>query len=66
MASQLKASDTSITNLGPTEVRRISASLLGSDARTMEKILDEGFWTHATNLDPDTCVLYIVNDNGAQ
>ena len=61
--SQFKVYATSIPNLGTAEARRISVSLLGSDVRTMEKILDEGFWTHATNLDPDTYVPPIMRDN---
>jgi len=37
------------------EIRRISANLLRSDVRTMEKVLDEGYWTHSAVLDPNTC-----------
>lgn len=36
------------------EVRR-AGCLNGSDVKTMEKILDEGFWTHTSMLDPETC-----------
>jgi hypothetical protein len=45
-----------IPTYNPTEIRRISANLLGSDVRTMEKVLDEGYWTRSTVLDPNTYV----------
>lgn len=34
---------------------RKSAILSGSDVRTMEKVLQEGFWNNAPMLDPGTC-----------
>lgn len=37
------------------EVRRVSESLLGSDLKTMEAIMEDGFWNHAIMLDPATC-----------
>lgn len=36
------------------ELRR-SVTLAGSDVPTMEKVLDEGLWSNAPTLDPDTC-----------
>ena len=42
------------------EVRRIGATLLRSDVKTMEQILEEGFWDHAALLDPDTYVRSFV------
>jgi hypothetical protein len=36
------------------EFRRIGSTLLRNDVKTMEKILEEGFWDHATLLDPNT------------
>jgi hypothetical protein len=45
------------------EMRRISSNLLGSDVRTMEKVVDEGYWTHSTVLDPDTYVSREDRDN---
>jgi hypothetical protein len=39
------------------ELRKIGATLLSSDVKTMEQILEEGFWDHAALLDPDTCGL---------
>jgi len=38
------------------ELRRASEVLGQSDVRTMEKVIDEGFWRNSTLLDPDTCV----------
>jgi len=38
------------------EIKTTSMNLLRSDLRTMERILEAGFWRHATLLDPDTYV----------
>jgi hypothetical protein len=43
------------------EVRRIGATLLRSDVKTMEQILEEGFWDHAALLDPNTYALSLKN-----
>ena len=46
----------------PIEVRRISINLLRSDVKTMEKVLDEGYWTHSA-IDPNTYVPRENKDN---
>jgi SAM-dependent methyltransferase len=43
----------------PIEVRRISTN----DVRTLEKVLDEGYWTCSTVLDPNTYVPLEDKDN---